>query len=273
MQCVRVKAFVTFHYRLENMPFLDRVLRNLADFDVRRMHVTVVTSTEDGEEQALLEKLCRNYFETGDFAIEAFPNCQPGFLLTWKHKPLLRAAAADPAGGFSHFLYVEDDIGLTYRNFQYFTEHAEALRELGLIPSFVRTEFMDGTIRSCDAIGPSLATPLVKVFDCTFAPPAFPFCACFIMDRLLVSEYLSSRSFDYDRSREVSFWGIPERAAMGLCWENPPPGFSHRYVVPIHADLRPLACCQVPHMPAKYAPMPDVCFGKRPVESLFVPPA
>jgi hypothetical protein len=270
IRSTRVAAFVTFHYRRQSLQFLDRVLRNLADFDVRRIHVTIVTNAENAKECTSIDTLCRNYFGVVDYTIESFPNCEPGTLLTWKHKPLLAAAVADSRRCFSHFIYVEGDIGLSYRNFQYFTEHADALRERGLIPSFLRVEFSDGTIRSCDAEWTTVAPVLVRLLDCTFASPRSPYCACFIMDRLHVSEYLSSRSFDYKLSEGLCSWGVPERAAMGLCWEKPPPGFSHRYVLPVDLGLRPLPYCEVPHMPANYASIAVSPYGKIPVESVFV---
>ena len=270
MRSARVAAFIAFHYRMQTMQFLDRVLRNLCEFEVDRMHVTVITSTEDGAEQALLRSLCRNYFVDDSFAVAAYPDCQPPTLLPWMHKPLLQAAATEQ--DFTHFIYSEDDIGLTYANFRYFLEYADALREFGLIPSFVRTEFAEGVIRSCDAPYSTVATRLIELPGCTFAAPGFPYSACFVMDRKHVAEYLASRSSDVERSIELTDWDLRERAAMGLCWENPPAGFHHRYVVPVGTDLRPLACCQVTHMPANYAPMNESAYAKVPIERLFVRP-
>lgn len=271
MQNARVAAYVTFQYRQHTLPFLDRVLRNLSEFDVHRMHVSVVTSTDDAVQLALLDRLCRNYFDIGSFAIESFPNCDPGLMLTWKHKPLLRAAAMNPTENFSHFVYMEDDIGMTYRNFQYFTEYAGALHALRLIPAFLRTEFGDGIVRACDAPDPTIASRLVELPDCTFAIPHFPHSACWAMDRRHVTEYLSSRSFDFERSKEVCSWDIAERSAMGSCWDNPPAGFPHRCVLPVGSDLRPLACCQVQHMSDKYASIPASMYGKLPIERVFIP--
>jgi tetratricopeptide (TPR) repeat protein len=263
----RVASFVTFYYRSENLQFLDRVLRNLHDFCVGRMHVTVVTNADGADENGILEALCRNYFNDADFVISCFPNCDPGPMLTWKHKPLLREAAAHD---FTHFIYTEDDIGLTFRNFLYFVEFADPLRQHGLIPGFLRTEFAGDSIRSCDAPEPTMAPRLIATSGHTFVSPHFPYCACFVMDRLHLTEYLESRSFDFESSQRVSEWGVPERAAMGLCWETPPPGFKHRYVIPVDGDFRPLPVCQVQHMPSKYATMPNLPFGKLPVENVFV---
>ena len=140
------------------------------------------------------------------------------------------------------------------------------------MPALLRTEFndADSEIRSTDALrATSVAhTPLLTVHGQTFACPEFPYCASYILDRALADEYLASRSFDYERSREVCGWGIPERAAMGLCWENPPQGYRHRYVLPVSASLVPMPFCQTAHMPSNYTNAETV-FGRVPINGLF----
>jgi hypothetical protein len=264
-----VAVFVTCHYRPEKMQFLNRVLSNLSAFNVGRMRVTLVTSADDPASMTRLSGLCRNYFPHGDYEIDCFPDQDPPTMLTWKHKPLLRDAVQ---AGHSHCIYLEDDIDLTFVNFLYFLHYVDALRELGLVPALLRTEFNDATgeIRSTDALRSTYVanTPLLNVLGQTFACPEFPYCASYILDRALADEYLASRSFDCERSREVCGWGIPERAAMGLCWENPPQGYRHRYVLPVSASLVPMPFCQTAHMPSNYTNAETV-FGRVPINGLF----
>ncbi|TGP14594.1 hypothetical protein, partial [Mesorhizobium sp. M1D.F.Ca.ET.231.01.1.1] len=44
-------------------------------------------------------------------------------------------------GRYTHFIYLENDIRLSFLNFCYFVEFREALRGLGLLPSFIRVEY------------------------------------------------------------------------------------------------------------------------------------
>jgi|ERR1700733_8557963 hypothetical protein len=265
-----VAAFVTFHYRPETLDLLNRVLRNLSAFQVARMRVTIITSTDNPAEKHRIAELCRNYFPLGDYEIASFAGLDPGTTLTWKHKPLLRAALQ---AGHTHFIYLEDDIDFTFGNLMYFMTYVDVLGTHGFVPSFIRTEFnyATGELRSTDAVNSTLIAEesLIEVYGQTFASPAFPYCASYVLDRTLAKEYTCSRSFDYEQSGEVHGWGIAERAAMGVCWENPVEGYAHRYLLPISPYLVPLPCCQTPHMPSNYTNAGTTPFGRIPVKKLF----
>ena len=261
---IRCAAFVTHFHRPHTMQFLDRVLRNLCEFPVARMHVTIVTNTGPGT----LAALTGNYFAPDHVTFATCADPQPPQMLTWMHKPLLAQAERHD---FTHFLYLEDDIGLTAANFRYFLTSAPALQPLRLIPGFCRTEFYNGTIYSVDAPMPTVAPRLISVSGKTFAVPDYPFCGCFVMDRALLQEYIASPAFDVEASKSLCDWRTMERAAAGLVWHAPPPGHRHRYVLPVNQALRPLACCQVPHMPNSYAPRQDRGFGKLEIGRVFMP--
>ena len=263
----RVAAFTTVHYRPTVLQYFDRVMRNLSEFRVARMHLTVVTNVTDGPELGMLHSMCRIYFSPHDYVITSAPGCEPPHAMTWMHKPFIRTMADNT--DFSHFIYLEDDIGLTWRNFEYWVEFADALRPLGLIPSFLRTECKDGRLIACDAQDITHNPKIIDVAGQPFAQQRCAYCACFVMDRQHVTEYFDSRSFDLERSKEVSQWGLPERAAQGLCWETPPPGFVHRYVLPVTAGLAPHPMCHVSHMSNKVTGAPHPVLGKIAVGRVF----
>jgi hypothetical protein len=257
----RVAAFITFHYRPHTMQYLGRVLKNLSDFVVARMNVTIVTNAEDPDILDRIRKLSENYLEPGNHSVFSAPPLDPPQLLTWQHKSLLRGAAHD-ANEFSHFLYLEDDIGFTFRNFIYFLEFVTPLRQERLIPSFIRSEFNHtyGALFSADAVVPMtiIDEKAVYLSGVKFVSPVFPYCACFIMDRAMIEEYIDSMSFGLESSCKTSDWGVSERSAMGLCWEDPPKGFRHRYVLPIRDDRQVLPEAQIAHMPSNYTNSPHV---------------
>jgi hypothetical protein len=97
-----------------------------------------------------------------------------------------------------------------------------------------------------------------------------PHSAMFIMDRALAREHANSDGFAQGPSMATSPWKTRERAAMGLCWEAPPPGFSVRHVVPFDpATLEVASCAHVRHLPGNYAQDPASPFAKIPASKVF----
>ena len=66
-----------------------------------------------------------------------------GFYLTWAHKRLFRYALRDQ--GFSHFIYLEDDLRFTRESLTYWCRFREPLALHGLLPGFVRYDELDDT--------------------------------------------------------------------------------------------------------------------------------
>jgi hypothetical protein len=96
----------------------------------------------------------------------------------------------------------------------------------------------------------SMASRLaVRAGSFVFAALDNPYCAMFVLDRMLAQEYAASDSFHLGASMSKVAWRAVERAAMGLCWEAPRPGFRARHVVPIDAaTLRVASCAHVQHL-------------------------
>ena len=99
-----------------------------------------------------------------------------------------------------------------------------------------------------------------------------PYCAMFVLDRALAEEYVASASFDPVRSREVCHFGVPERAAMGLCYEAVPPGFTARHAVLVpDGQAAAASFAWVHHMSDTYASLdaPDNYFGRLRMDHLL----
>jgi hypothetical protein len=223
----------------------------------------------------LLERHPARPSSTKTLSAESFPDLSDPWHLPWCHKRLISDRFLAVGAAFTHYIHVEDDILLSFDNFRYFIRYRELLRNRRLIPSFQRVEFNsnDNRLYLVDQIGVSDVASLgqIDLDNFRFVNPEYPHNAMFILDKNLALEYVNTRSFDRERSMDVRpQWGLCERASMGLCFENPPDGFSCRYVIPVDpATLKSPYWSWVYHVASKYTKNPRVPFGKTQPAQLF----
>ena len=271
----RILVAITFHFRSDRLGFLAEALRSLAEYPTQAMDVVIVTNTSRDDELELLSRLCSETVSGSRASIRSYSDLADPWLLTWCHKEIIGSEFIQRnAGSYTHFIYLEDDIRLSFANFCYFIEFREVLRGFGLLPAFTRLEYCAAFagFTSSDMFWP-VYVPVqthVRLDDFVFVNVPNPYNAFYILDPELAAEYVQSRSFDASRSIEVCRWGRPERAAMGLCLENVPAPFQSRYVVPVsmHDDSVP-AFARVGHLPNNYADNLRMPLGKVRVNSLF----
>lgn len=253
----RLAVFITFHFRHDRLCYLADMLRILGHYPVKMMRIVVCTNTEGPNEIGKIANLGRLLL-TGDKAIsvQSFTSLQHPFHLTWSHKAPM-AAAYDAPEAYTHFIYAEDDIGLSFANFAYYVRYTDALAAHGLIPGFTRYEYnhVAGDLYLSDYHHPINAAKeaSIVVKNTTFIDSPYPYMATFILTRAQMAEYMASRSFDMVESEQVSGWWIAERAAMGLTWENVPSGFRSRVVIAVDDERRdPLPDALMHHIPNNY---------------------
>lgn len=282
---VRLLVAITFHYRAARLPLLLSVARSFLSFPVAAIDLVVLTNTAAEDEvrriTAMLEPLAApgagSAARARTFKLESHPGLSDPWLLLWCHKPLIREHFL-ARGEHTHFIYAEDDILMSWANLRYFVEHRDLLDRHGLIPSFQRIEHneADGNLYLLDQTAPEDLDALHKVDAGAhwFVTPHFPHCAAFVLDRPLAEEYCASRSFDRDASKLVArHFGVAERAAMGLCFENIPVGFNSRWAVPVHKLRRASSPdCWVFHIANNYTADPKSPFGKIRPERMFDAP-
>lgn len=274
----RLLVCLTFQYVRERFRYLFETLRTLEEFCVDRLDVVVLTNTVASDELRSIVELTSLLARQGmTVEVQTFPHLAQPFDLTWCHKPLLQSRFLGRAD-YTHFVYLENDIRFSFRNFMYFLHFRDVLAQVGLLPSFVRVEYNRRHDHLCmtDLAGPDIITGrrIHRVGDLAFINVVNPYTAMYVLDQDLGAEYVTSRSFDYTASTEVTSWGVAERAAMGLCFERPPPGFHSRLAVPLHARrLVPESFAWVHHLPANYtnddAPGPFHAWSKTRVDRAF----
>src|SRR5580704_10326970 len=274
-RAARILGAVTFHFNAARLGYLAEVLRSLAEFTVADMDVIIVTNTFDQEELALLRRLTAEILTGKSASIRSFGDLPNPWDMTWCHKPIIANEFVEGNHGrYTHFIYLEGDIRLSFVNFCYFVDFREILRAFGLLPAFVRVEYSATLVgfTTSDVFWP-VYVPVqshLRLGDTVLVNMPNPYNPFFILDVELAAEYVRSRSIDREGSRALCAWGVRERAAMGLCLENVPPPFQTRYMVPVsrRTAMTP-AFARVRHLPDNYANDPRSPLGKVRVEELF----
>jgi hypothetical protein len=257
----RILIAITFYYRAERLQFLCQVLQGLAEFPVELMKVVIITNANDREVLSI-RRLCDILLaKEKAYELEPVPSElleRNKFAMTWHHKTLIINPFLEGVEKWTHFICLEDDIKISFRNFCYFMRYRGPLGKHGVIPSFIRVEYnyRDNFLYLVDQVRSTLleGRPFVRFGDIEFRTVDGPFSAMYMLDRELAAEYAASPAFDISRSESVSGgWGVPERAAMGLCFTNIPQGYRCRVVVPRHVSgMMPDPMSWVFHLPNKY---------------------
>lgn len=277
-RCCAAKLLVAipFHYRDDRLCYLAETLSSLFSFPVDRLHVVVMTNTDNPDEIQTIQAICHT-LSSGEKSgiVQVYAKLHDPFLLTWCFKPLLHEIFMKNPQQYTHFLYLEDDIRFSFLNFCYFMTYRDRLRAENLIPAFVRVEF-NHAIHAYVTTDNWYQTDIDKqrkvvCGDYIFTDLTNPYMAMFILDRGLAEEYIASPSSDYATSGTIVAWGTREQAAMGLTFENVPPGFMSRYVVPVSmANHAAPLCSWTYHLPNNLANYPDTPNGKLPMRELML---
>jgi len=146
-----------------------------------------------------------------------------GPYLTWAHKPFFRKALRDRR--ITHFVYLEDDIGLTEANFRYWIEARAVLEPSGFIPGFVLFEWREGERYLIQQTASGQHRVVLRSIEIpgwgalSMYQATLPYHASYIMDRALASEHFTQSAFRSPFRSRVAGWGKHERAASGPLFE------------------------------------------------------
>ncbi len=274
---------ITFAFRTHRLRYLFDMVRTLSELPVEHLLVLVHTDTAEAAQVAEIEALL-DFVRAGNkhFEIVSVAGLEHPFDLTWADKPSIPARFLGT--DYTHWLHLEDDFRFSYLNLCYFIYARDILRPHGLIPSFARYEWNDQhrALFATDHAHQSNIDihPRVDAGDVFFMVLDSVYCGCIVLDQELAAEFVQTRSFDRLQSAEVFGWYIQERAAMGLAFENPPPGSFTRLVIPFTkgATVVPATPCLIHHLPNNYTESwfagtnhPDVPFGRLRLDRIFSP--
>lgn len=271
---------ITFHYRHVRLEHLYETVRSICHFPVGLVDFHIYTNTNDAAAIASITEILSDVGATLPTAlgyerrleVHTVQGLSDPQHLTWAHKPLIRDAFA--GSSFTHFIYTEDDHELSYLNFLYFDRYRGILKAHNLLPGFTRTELNLSTMEhySTDALSANHVEHKRSVTEdgLRFITLDNPYMGMFVLDQEMAGEYLASRSFDIELSKQVYSWEVCERSAMGLTWESASEGFWTRVAVPVSEDKRVLGMACIRHLPNTYANRPESPLGKIRMKDVIV---
>lgn len=259
MKIEKIAIAVTFFYVAERLKYLHGIASEFAGLG-DRYKVFVVTNSTDPEERA---RIAAVFAPDADLEIVSPTLMGHPYLLTWCHFDVFRRLFNEEPG-YTHFMYLEDDIKVTRENITYWLQGREALRRHGLLPSFMRYEVKQGdsTRYSTDVTQPirfASAPKIVVAPGYCYINLRHPYQGMYLLDRELMQEHLTGGS----ASPDFGPWLIRETATQGLTFSKVPKGFRSRNLVGYdlsQGHIDPAAL--IHHTPNNYADNPDSPYGK-----------
>ena len=228
--------------------YLFEVVKQLNALKVDKIKINIVSNSSDIQSNFKKNTIFyntkfhiyKNYnkFNTIHNSPWNYKNKKSPWLLTWEHKQIILQDIKHSKSN-SLFLYLENDIKFTQNNLEYWLSHKENLSRAKLIPSFSIIEYSKNK-NEWVSVSEFRSTPLkfsdlksININGNIYLNLNNPYCASFLMDLDMVTEYSKSKAFNEIESRTLSSWDIGARAAMGLTFVNVPKNFNSRCVIPV----------------------------------------
>ena len=154
------------------------------EWEVEQIDIYIHTNTEDAK--IILDELISKTHIHVSFIIHDLSNENP-HNLTWKHRALMETQKDD----YDVFLYLEDDIGMPYKAFQYWLKYKDNLYSEGYDVGFVRVETLNNKDYFCsDVVQP--CSCYLQIKDRYFTWNHQNYCAFWICDKNALSDFILS---------------------------------------------------------------------------------
>jgi len=264
---MKLYTVIAFHYVEKRLQYLERTLSWLIDINTDHTKIVIQTNDVTDSQHKKLKMLLSNQPKNVEIEIDTVRDLKDPFMLTWAHKCRMLDFKEST---YTHFAYLEDDMVLTQDLVNYWVKTRAVFqkRDRNLIPGFFRVEYKEGRAYSVDIKTPYRVNDLTKLtLDRNYVSLPHPYQGCFLMDRELVEEHISSPSFNPETCRRIPNTAndTRERANFGNTYENIPEGFKHRMMVPLDIFVE----CWIHHCADTYVNMSDTLHGKLPAERIF----
>ena len=258
---IKIAAAITFFYDERKLPTLFKVCKSLDEIS-NQNEIYIFTNKISTAQQIELKNGLKNNIQI--IVINEVLNNR---LLPWYHLDLMRKIYDKK--DVTHFIYLEDDILIEKSNFRYWVNSRKFLKQINLIPGFVRTELnkKNNEIYAVDFVKKIKLNNLPKITindNYYLVNNKFPYQGMYLYDRELMKEHLDGPSSNpdcghgaYDTNyldRRMINLDLMAKANIGLTYLNYPQGFHNRSVVLYNRKEKKIDNnCQIKHLSNKYS--------------------
>jgi hypothetical protein len=230
---------IAFHYKEHRLPYLNKVIDSILQIPSEETRI-IVNSNEAFE--------CK-------VPVHQILGMTNNWDLTWAHKLYLNDFLKSD---FTHFVYTEDDHVLTPELMDYWITNRELMKSKGFLPGMHRVEYNNNNVYSVDCTHKQQFKEVV-IDGKRFASLQQPYQGLMVMDRELVEQHVKSKSYTYTTCSYR--FGYAESANSEYIYDDVPPGFVHRLLVPIDNFSE----CWIHHCANNYCTQPGTAHGKLPI--------
>lgn len=250
-------AFFFEKKRINNLNKICEQLNNISKFN----KIYILTNKISAKELGLLKKKIK--VKVNFIIIKEILHNR---LLPWYHYDLMKKSFKQKK--ITHFIYLEDDMLINKKNFDYWVNSRKFLKQFNLIPGFVRIEKnkSDNNLYSVDYVKRVKLNSLPRIQTnekINFINNKYPYQGMYLYDRDLMKEHLNGPSSnpdcghgayntDYIDKRMINL-DLMAKANIGLTYINVPKGFFNRIVIPFNLEKKQIDdMCFIQHLSNKY---------------------
>lgn len=225
---------IAFHNNPDRLVYVNKLIENYSKYKIQ---VDIIVDTNeyvelDGNLTVCIHKLKHPHY------------------LTWVHRKHFK----DNIDNYDYFMYVEDDMLVSYKSFCEYIENFNIVWELGYVPSFIRVETLEDKEFVTDVICEQSIEPIF-IKNKTFITLEYPYHAFWILPNKELKETLTPNFVREEICRE--------NAASYPMWElNKIP------IVRIENDQINELCYSY-HLANNYVVNPNTTFAKIEVKNIL----
>ena len=141
----KIAIVICFYFRRGKLKTLNQNILEIASYNFNT-DLTVITNDLKKKDELKLNKILKKRIKK--YLIIKFKDLPDENFLPWHSLSVMRSKIKDSS--YSHFMYLEDDIIVSSKNISYWIYFRKVLKNINLIPNFIRCEAYEGKLFSVD---------------------------------------------------------------------------------------------------------------------------